>query len=260
MGLSSSISSLRLMQTLQSFFVFIFPPFILTKLYKESPKDFLHLRKPELTFVFIGILSIFLMIPLINVLVKWNAGMHLPEFLYRVESWMRASEDAAENVTQLMMKGTTWYDLVINLLIVGLLAGIGEEFLFRGLLQSLFAKEIGPVTNLNKKPAWVMHTTIWLVALLFSAIHLQFYGFIPRLLLGVWFGYLLWWSGSIWVPILAHFTNNSISTVITYLENKGTITKDPDQLGLNETWWLCLISIVLLTGCIIYLKQKQKNY
>jgi len=258
-GLITNVFSLRLMQILQSFFVFILPPFILANLYRENPKIFLHLRKPDFTTAFIGIASILLMIPLINVLVSWNAGLHLPESLQGLETWMRTSEDTAEKVTQLMLKGTAWYDLIINLFIVGVLAGVGEELLFRGFLQSLFAKEIGQGSRLDKKPDWVMHATIWLVAFLFSAIHLQFYGFFPRLLLGAWFGYLLWWSGSIWVPILAHFTNNAFSTIATFSENKGLISKDPDQLGLNETWWLCLISIVLLTGCIYYLKFARKK-
>jgi len=258
-GFMTDIFSLRVMQILQSIFVFIIPPFILANLFRENPNIFLHLRKPDVKTALIGMVSILFMIPLINVLVDWNAGLHLPAFLQEVETWMRASEDAAEKVTKLMLKGTAWYDLIINLFIVGVLAGVGEELLFRGLLQSLFAKEIGQGSRLDKKPDWVMHATIWLVALLFSVIHMQFYGFFPRLLLGAWFGYLLWWSGSIWVPILAHFTNNSFSTIATFSENKGLISKDPDQLGLNETWWLCLISIFLLTGCIYYLRFARKN-
>jgi membrane protease YdiL (CAAX protease family) len=110
----------------------------------------------------------------------------------------------------------------------------------------------------GKKPAWTMHVTIWTVAVLFSAIHLQFFGFVPRLLLGAWFGYLLWWTGSIWVPVLAHFTNNALSTLATYSLNKGLLSENPDGIGLGETWWLCLISIFLLTGCAYSLKAGKR--
>lgn len=257
-GWNASVSLLRIMQTLQSFLVFILPPFILTRLYKENPKTFLHLKKPALTPTVIGMLSIVFMVPLINALVSWNAGLHLPNSLQGLEAWMIESEKNAENITKLMMRGTSGLDLAINLLIIGAMAGLGEEFLFRGLLQSLFLKEIGPTTG--KKPNWAMHTTIWITAFLFSAIHLQFYGFIPRMLLGAWFGYLLWWTGSIWVPVLAHFTNNAISTMTAYSQNKGFITGDPDQLGLNNTWWLCLFSVVMLAACIFYLKQGKKDH
>jgi CAAX amino terminal protease family. len=255
--LSQDVSLLRLMQFLQSFCVFILPPFVLTRLYKENFSAFLQLKKPNIKPALLGMLSILFMIPLINVLVSWNAGMHLPEALHGVESWMRASEDAAEMVTKKMLQGTAWYDLVINLIIIAMLAGIGEEFFFRGLLQSIFGWEIGPKTT--PKPDWAIHTTIWVVAFLFSAMHMQFYGFIPRLLLGAWFGYLLWWTGSIWVPVLAHFMNNAISTIAVFMQNKGLTSGDPDQIGLGENWWLCLLSIALLAVCAHYLRKGQKE-
>ncbi|MCE5175527.1 MAG: CPBP family intramembrane glutamic endopeptidase [Bacteroidales bacterium] len=258
-ALNDNAHLLRIMQTLQSFFVFIFPPFILSKLFKENSTDFIHLKRPSFSFAIFGIISIILMIPLINALVEWNAGLHLPESMQGLESWMRTSEDTAEKVTTILLNGSSWWTLIVNLIIVGALAGIGEEFLFRGALQSLFSKGLWPNTQSGKMPDWVMHTTIWLVAFLFSAIHMQFYGFIPRLLLGAWFGYLLWWSGSIWVPVLAHFTNNAVSTIAVFLQNKGLITEDPDQIGLNSTWWLCLVSILLLVGCTFYMTKKKNT-
>jgi membrane protease YdiL (CAAX protease family) len=108
-----------------------------------------------------------------------------------------------------MLAGTSWKDLVASLFIVALVAGTGEEFFFRGLLQRIL------ITGWTKQPEngslascpkGVIHAVIWIVAFLFSAIHLQFFGFFPRLLLGAWFGYLLWWTGSIWVPVAAHVT------------------------------------------------------
>jgi len=250
---------IRLMQVCQTIFVFICPPIILSMLYKVSPKEFLHLNKPKPDHAIIAILSILVMMPLINVLVKWNEGMHLPASLQGVEAWMRESENTAKAVTDLMLKGSGWYNLTINLIIVALLAGIGEELLFRGFFQSLFSRMIGPGKNPDKKPDWVMHTTIWTVAFIFSAIHLQFYGFIPRLLLGVWFGYLVWWTGSIWIPVLAHTTNNALSTIAVYSENNGLLNGDPNLIGLNETWWLCLISIVLMAAMVVYLKKEKRR-
>jgi membrane protease YdiL (CAAX protease family) len=257
--LSEDVFSMRLIQTIQSLFVFIIPSFILVKLYKEKPSEFLHLKKPDPVSVLIGMLSIVFMVPLINVLVEWNAGMHLPDALQGLESWMRTSEDAAEKVTERMLVGTTALDLVINLIIVAFLAGVGEEFFFRGLLQSLFEKAFinYSLARKGKKPKWAIHGAIWIIAFIFSAIHLQFYGFIPRLLLGAWFGYLLWWSGSIWIPVLAHFTNNALSTVFVYLKNKSAINFNPDKIGLNESWWLCLSSILLLCLCVYYFKRRE---
>jgi uncharacterized protein len=259
--LTEDVNLLRLMQTIQSFCIFILPPFFLIKLYKENATEFLQLRKTKISSLLIGMLSIVFMLPLINVLVEWNAAMHLPKILKEVEVWMRASEDSAETVTKLMLEGTSVMDLIVNLFIVAVLAGVGEEFFFRGLLQSIFVKKYGSksLAKTGKRSDWSMHAAIWTVAFLFSAIHLQFYGFIPRFLLGAWFGYLLWWTGSIWVPVMAHFTNNALSTIFVYSENKGLITDDPDKWGLNETWWLCLISIILLTVCAYYFKIAGKQ-
>ena len=259
--LNGNVFLLRLMQILQSFFVFIIPPFILCKIYKEKPSAFLHLQPPDFESALFAICSVVIMIPLINALVDWNAGMHLPEALHGVETWMRTSENEAEKITEQMTGGTTFMDLSVNIFIVGLLAGVGEEFFFRGLLQSLLEKVFfnHSFARTGKNPNWAIHVAIWTAAFIFSAIHLQFYGFIPRLLLGAWFGYLLWWSGSIWIPILAHFTNNTLSTIFVFLKNRNVTTINLDTLGSNKSGWLCIISIPLIIGCIYYFIHKQRK-
>jgi len=261
--INEDVNLLRILQITQSFCLFIIPPFILSRLYKEKTYDFLHLKMPEIKSVFVGMFSMVFMMPIINILVKWNTGLKLPDFLKGIEVWMRESESAAEKITQLMLQGTTWGDLFINLFIVAVLAGIGEELFFRGLLQSILVKGCKNSSSQQnrRKQDWSMHATIWGVAFIFSAIHLQFFGFFPRMILGAWFGYLLWWSGSIWIPVIAHFTNNALSTIAVFSENRGILTRDPDQLGLNDTWWVTFFSIIILLRCIVYFKQlKIKRY
>jgi len=101
--------------------------------------------------------------------------------------------------------------------------------------------------------------SIWTIAIVFSAIHMQFFGFFPRMIIGAWFGYLLWWTGSIWVPVLAHFTNNAISTVTVFEQNRGVLTDNPDRWGMDSTWWLSLISFVLIVGTTRYFMMLKKN-
>jgi uncharacterized protein len=257
--LASNVGAMRWMQTIQSFCVFILPPFLFCKIQKVRATKYLQIHKPSVSALAIAILSIPAMSPIINILVEWNLGLHLPESLHGVEIWMRQSEDAAQKVTDIMLSGNSVLDLIVNLLLVAGLAGIGEELLFRGLLQRILSDGIQPKNIHEKYPTWVMHTSIWIVAILFSTIHLQFYGFFARLLLGAWFGYLLWWSGSLWVPILAHFTNNAISTVVTYYDKGSGLTQQMNQFGLGSTWWICLISVLCIGGMAWFLIHQKKE-
>ena len=96
------------------------------------------------------------------------------------------------------------------------------------------------------------HIAIWVTAIIFSAIHLQFFGFFPRMLLGAFFGYLLVWSKSIWLPIYAHFLNNSMAVVAAYMLNINLTNEEIDQVGTTEggSIWVAVISVVLFMSCI----------
>ena len=133
--------------------------------------------KPQL--IFYTILIMFAVVPIINLLMVFNEQLHLPEGLSFIEEWMKESEAQAARLTEVFLVMDTPQELFYNLLIIAILPAIGEEFLFRGILQRLFHE-------LTKN----IHVTIFITAALFSAIHMQFYGFLPRMLLGVMFGYL----------------------------------------------------------------------
>jgi len=257
--LLQSTGMLRLVQGIQSVCVFVIPPFLFCLINGESPVNTFHFRKPSVEHVLLALFSLVAAIPLINALVVWNEGLQLPGFLHGVEEWMRLSEKKAEELTLQMMSGTEWYDLASSLLVVAVLAGFGEELLFRGLLQGTLIRLLWKKhwSNDGSTPPWVMHVSIWAIAFLFSAIHLQFFGFFPRLLLGAWFGYLLWWTGSIWVPILAHMANNALSTLFLFASNNKWITDSPDHLGTDKTWWMSILSLILLAACAVLIKRKR---
>jgi uncharacterized protein len=254
----SNVTQIRIIQTLQTFCIFILPPFILCGMYGVSSKQFLSLKAPDWKSALMGMLSIVVMMPLLNAVVVWNAGLHLPAAFQGLESLMRASEDTAKVITDRLMAGTSALDLTQNLIIIAVLAGIGEELFFRGLLLRILTDALKTKGGPGLKP-WVMHVSIWTIAILFSAIHMQFFGFFARMIIGAWLGYLLWWTGSIWVPVLAHFTNNALSTLTIFGQNKGVLTDNPDRWGLDNTWWLSLISIVLVAGTIRYFTTFKKD-
>jgi membrane protease YdiL (CAAX protease family) len=141
-------------------------------------------------------------------------------------------------------------ELMLNLVMIALIPALGEELLFRGIIQRIF-------TDWSKN----VHAGIWISAALFSAMHMQFYGFIPRLLLGVLLGYMLVWSGSLWLPILAHFFNNASAVIAIFLYNRGSISMDPDKIGIEEsdTGYLIAGTVIFLSLLYVFYKRLKSK-
>lgn len=211
--------------TAQNLLVFIAPALLFAWMVYRKPLHFLCLDKgPEWKDVAIVVAVMIISLPAMNYLVDLNSQMHLPSWLSGVEEWMRESEDAAQELTSSLLNTTSLAEMLLLVLVVGVLTGIGEEMFFRGALLGVFLQK--PV---NK------HVSIAFVAIVFSAFHLQFFGFFPRLLLGLWFGYLVLWTRSLWIPIIAHALNNSIVVVATYLANSKIIEANGiDTIGLPQ--------------------------
>ena len=154
-------------------------------------------------------------IPVNGLIIEWNQALRLPAALAPLEQWMRHKEDELAVLTRFLTTFGTVPALFMAVFTIGVVAAVGEEVLFRGILQRKFTAWTGNV-----------HAGIWLAAALFSAIHLQFYGFFPRMLLGALFGYLLVWSGNLWVPMVAHFVNNGFTVLMLFLYQRKLTTLD----------------------------------
>lgn len=194
---------LRLLQFLSSIGTFLLPALGIAWLCSKNPREYLSIgRAPKGSVLFYLLLIYFLLSPVMNLVQYINLQMTLPEFMQPIEDWMRAQEDSAEKLTLVLLSDNRFLTLLANLVVVAVTAAIAEEFFFRGAVQRIMER-------------WTVnpHLVIWITAILFSAIHLQFYGFIPRLLIGAYLGYLLYWSGNIWVPVFAHFLNNAIAVI-----------------------------------------------
>ena len=164
---------------------------------------------------------------------------------------MKTAEENAALLTEQFLSVTTISGLIINILLMALLPAVSEELTFRGVLQRLFqAKGERRETRDERVP----HTAIWCSAILFSAIHMQFYGFLPRMLMGALFGYMLVWTGSLWVPILMHFTNNSMAVILYFVALRADWDMDKvDAIGTNDTLWLGVVSLILtIIGIYIF--------
>ncbi|MCC6385131.1 MAG: CPBP family intramembrane metalloprotease [Bacteroidia bacterium] len=198
-------------------------------------------------FILILLLTV-IWIPFTNLIVDWNSNLNFPELLKPIETWMQTKENDAEKLTEAFVHVTTFSGLIVNIIVIALLPAIGEEFLFRGVIQRIFYD-------------WLKnsHLAIWITASIFSAIHLQFFGFIPRLLLGGIFGYMLIWSQSIWLPIVAHFLNNTLAVITAYLTFNHKITFNPDDLGVQKDENVLVLLSAVLTASLIYLLYRSRR-
>jgi membrane protease YdiL (CAAX protease family) len=196
---------LRLTLFTQDLIIFISTP-LLTQffLWKDSTKKSLQLRTPNLIILALGVMAMVSISPLIDVLSTWNQGLQLPESLKSIEDWMINTEKAAEATTNTLLNTDSWGGFIMNILIIAIMAGIGEELMFRGVIQKIL---IGWTKNI--------HLGILYTAIIFSTIHFQFYGFVPRMILGMVLGYLYIWSKSLWVPVIAHAINNALTVTFT---------------------------------------------
>lgn len=244
-GLNSpdSLSFLKYFQVIQSIGLFVVPPFILARLYHGNISEYLQINRSTNGFSYLlAAFSLLMVIPFINFLGAINSQIKLPESLSGIENWMKTMENTAEIMVEKFMKVEHISGLMFNIFMIAILPALGEELMFRGVIQRIF-------TNWTKN----FHWGIWITAFLFSAMHMQFYGFLPRMALGAMFGYLLIWTGTMWVPILAHFVNNTMGVLGYFLISKGVITKDVEEWGTGKEQFPLVIFSMVSVGYLLFL-------
>lgn len=250
----SSREGLLIIAVYQAVFAFIVPSVISARIITRKAGRFLHLDVKPAGIALLGVIFMYLIaLPALNQIIYWNANIYFPD---SIETWgatLREMEERAQEVTGVMLDTSSWTGLIVNLLVVAILTAFGEELFFRGTLQSAAASD------------GANHTAIWVVALIFSAFHFQIFGFIPRLLLGAWFGYLLYWTRSIYVPILAHALNNGIVVFCTWLNANGSEINF-EMIGVSENGFplaafvsslAIVVFLVYFRGYFFYRKKKK---
>lgn len=226
----------------QAVLAFIIPSFLAAYLCNPNWKHYLGVSNPGTYSQYIGMaILLVLFMPAMNYVVDLNENMHLPESMSGIEATLRNLETNAERVTDIILNDSSIWGLVSGVLIVGCLTGIAEEMFFRAGIQKAFVSS-----------GWNVHVAVWTTAIIFSAIHFQFFGFIPRMLLGAMLGYLYVYTGSLWVPAACHALNNSMVVISSWMVARGYTDVDVDSLGMdgNAAVWFALAS-VLLAACFI---------
>ena len=241
------INLLKAAQVITSTILFIVPVTIFCRFLRPERTAFLQMNStPHIYFVITAIACIFFAFPAVAGLEQWNQAIHLPEAFSATENWMRSKEGQAEKIYLAFFQDKSMLGLIVNLLVMALVAALSEELFFRGLLQQMFIKN-----RLNP------HLAIIITAILFSAFHLQFFGFLPRLFLGIVLGYLYYITQNLWVPIAAHFFNNAFAVVSVHLFSDEISASPGPPEGPNQSIGVAfvLLSVAMVAGQLWFLQR-----
>ncbi len=210
--------------------------------------DFNFVKSPQIILFVLAFLIQICLLPFNGWLQELNESMELPASLSGLESVLKAMEDSMAELTKFITNFDEIWELAIAILVIGVIAGIGEEVLFRGLIQR-------KIYLATKNP----HVAIWVSAIIFSAIHFQFYGFLPRMFLGAMFGYFYFYSGNLWIPICAHIFNNSLAVVMLHLVNLKKISPDMEKLDSVPVYGILLSTGLALLLIVNFRKISSPN-
>ncbi|MDP2424341.1 MAG: CPBP family intramembrane glutamic endopeptidase [Bacteroidales bacterium] len=243
-----AIGPLKYFQVINQIGLFILPPLLFAYLADTKPCSYLKMNIGAgiLTLV-LCVLILFSSFPFVQWMLEVNQMMKFPSWLHSLEVWMRESEANAEKLTQAFLETKTTGGIIINIIMIAVLPALGEELVFRGVLQRVFNE-------------WFKnhHLAVITTAIIFSSLHLQFYGFLPRTALGIVFGYLFVVTGSIWVPVLVHFINNAMAVVVAVFFRTGIAETDYLEFGrVSGPWWV-VASFVLVVLLFYSLTQHLK--
>lgn len=235
-------SLLRLILGLNQAFTFLLPGLLTAYIiYKRDwiRNLFLHISPSTMNWG-LGILILLCSMPLVQYTYFLNQLIPLPE------SWL-AQEESTEAILKMVMTYNAPYEIIFNLVLIAVLPALGEEIVFRGIFQ--------------KNMQWAVknpHVAVWVAAIFFSAIHFQFAGFIPRMLLGAILGYLFYFTQNLWVPIIAHFFNNGVQVLVDFFYKEDISSLDIESIE-SVPWYAGLLSLIIVVALMVYLRKININ-
>ena len=237
------LKNLQITQIISGVVGFLMPAVVYAMLVQEKPWIYLGFNKLPI-WSLLGIVAMFTIIPFLSLVTDWNDSISFPESMSAIEEQMRSLQARSEEVIKLFIGQGSLFS---SLMIVALLAAVSEELLFRSVIQKGLIK-------LFKNA----HVAIIVTAFVFSAFHGDFFGFFPRLILGIMLGYMFWMSGSIFPSMLMHFVNNATIVILYYLNTRGFSNIDVEHFGSTDNVLVIILSLIT-TVAIFIICWRLKN-
>ena len=237
------LKNLQITQIISGVVGFLMPAVVYAMLVQEKPWIYLGFNKLPI-WSLLGIVAMFTIIPFLSLVTDWNDSISFPESMSAIEEQMRSLQARSEEVIKLFIGQGSLFS---SLMIVALLAAVSEELLFRSVIQKALIKLFKNV-----------HVAIIVTAFVFSAFHGDFFGFFPRLILGIMLGYMFWMSGSIFPSMLMHFVNNATIVILYYLNTRGFSNIDVEHFGSTDNVLVIILSLIT-TVAIFIICWRLKN-
>lgn len=240
------ISFLRYLLVVQDISILIIPSLIILKLSdRQLGIKSAGWQLPSLRDAGLAVLMTFCLFPVTSFTGELNSALHLPSWLSGIENWMIGKEKTADNLIDSLISSGSMGMLFLNIVTIALLPAIAEELIFRGVLQKIFGRMFRS-----------FHAGIWITSFIFSTVHFQFFGFVPRFILGLAFGYLYYWGGTLWLPMIAHFINNAFPVVLTFFQGKGALST-PTDTALWKQAIAIPVPLVIIFLVLFYFRNKK---
>lgn len=249
---NDSVYALKWIQILSVIGMFMAPPLICAYLWDEDHRPDQWLKMDRGTHWSHFVLACIIMIvaqPAINLLAYLNGMIPMPDSMIE-------AEETANKTIEAFLDADNAGTILFNFFLLALLPAIAEEMTFRGTMQQILEGQE------EKEKSRKIHLAIWITAITFSAIHMQFMGFIPRMLMGALFGYMFYWTGTLWIPIAMHFTNNAIGIALYYIVPSYALSESnsADTMGVDTMWIGGLISLLITClGLLIFYRRTHKQ-
>lgn len=241
----AAIAALKYVQAISAIGLFIFPAWFFCRAINREPIDYLKLdRKINIREVLVALAIMICITPFISWLVYVNEKIQLPASMYELETTLKQTEALAARITEAFLNVSTFGGLISNLIVVALIAAVGEEFFFRGVLQTF-------IRNISGNA----HFAVIFAAIVFSAFHAQFYGFLPRFVLGAVLGYAFLFTGNLWISILIHFTNNALAVVFSYQPFAHALPAELQTDYTFEAWYVNAVSALITLALLLLLRK-----
>ena len=228
-------------QAISTLLLFFLPVYCLALICYRKPLKFMgfntHFTYKQVLILF-GILM--LTFPLSGALAELNKIIPIPGSLaikFKAMEDSRAAQEAA------LININSFPRYIISLVVIGFLPGLVEEVFFRAGLQNILVRWF--------KGPWI---AIILTAIVFSLVHISYYGFLVRFALGVILGLIFYYSGTIWLSVLFHFLYNGLQVTALYIfAHSGT--KDPKDIEENFPLWAGVVALLFIIYLFIQFRK-----